>query len=765
MAKISRMLIVLACALAVRGTAPAQNFSVIHSFNEVFPGGASPDAPLHRGASGNFYGTTFIGGPYNSGVVFKLDAGGQETILHNFTGGPDGAGPAGGLVADPAGNLYGTTYAGGLAGAGEYKGGAGVVYKIDTAGQFSVLYTFTGGADGSGPAAGVILDRAGNLYGTTYYGGAADNWGVVYKLSPSGRQTVLHTFTGTTDGANPVAGVTLDAAGNLYGTTYYGGLGYPPYSYGVIYKLSPAGQETVLFTFDAGNSGVHPTARVTLDAAGNIYGAAFDIVYRLDTTGHYTALGEFTSTRISGVTRDASGNLFLTASPPDDNNVSQWTYGAVFKLEANGRPSLLYKFPGPGISYEAEAPLWPGINAAVILDSAGNAYGTSPFGGSTGIVYEIENNGAVKVLLNFLPAPGGSHSTSELVLDPAGSFYGTTAAGGGSADAGVVFKMSPAGDETVLYRFKGVTADGADPTGRVVLDRAGNLYGVTRNGGNTAGDYDGNGVVYKVTPHGQESILYIFGGGADGGIPAGLAMDSAGNLYGTTWYGGTSGYDEGTVFKIDPAGNFSVFYTFGLQSGGGYPEAGVIVDAAGNLYGTTSTGVWGTAGSGNIFKIDASGAYTVLHIFSGDDGGAPTAMLSRDAAGNLYGTAFGGALGGGTVFKLDLAGNYTVLYAFASSATTGPSSGVTLDGAGNLYGALAPASTGCPGTPGACGAVYKIDPSGHETVLYSFTGGADGGYPVGLTLDGSRYLYGLASGLWPAPLANVPGVAFTITLP
>jgi uncharacterized repeat protein (TIGR03803 family) len=136
-------------------------------------------------------------------------------------------------------------------------------------------------------------------------------------------------------------------------------------------------------------------------------------------------------------------------------------------------------------------------------------------------------------------------------------------------------------------------------------------------------------------------------------------------------------------------------------------------------------------------------------------------MLSRDAAGNLYGTAFGGALGGGTVFKLDLAGNYTVLYAFAES----PSSGVTLDGAGNLYGTLGAAATGCPGTPGACGTVYQIDPSGHETVLYSFTGGADGGYPVGVTLDGSRHLYGLASGLWPAPLAAVPGVAFTIALP
>ena len=149
--------------------------------------------------------------------------------MHTFTGGADGGSPTAGLVADSAGNLYGTAYQGGIAGTGVNKLGAGVVYKIDTSGRFQVLYSFTGGADGSGPFAGVIVDAQGNLYGTTYNGGVQPNsLGVVYKLSPSGQETVLYAFKGDNgfgglDGAHPYAGVTADRAGKLYGTTENGG--------------------------------------------------------------------------------------------------------------------------------------------------------------------------------------------------------------------------------------------------------------------------------------------------------------------------------------------------------------------------------------------------------------------------------------------------------------------------------------------------------------------------------------------------------------
>jgi len=217
------LLFLVACALAIAGVAQAQTYSVLHTF-QYFPNGASPYAPLYRDASGNLYGTVSGGGPYNAGVVFKLDTAGNHMVLHTFTGGTDGGTPGAGVAMDSAGNLYGTTYQGGIADAGVNQRGAGVIYKIDSAGLFTVLYSFTGGADGSNPIAGVILNAAGNLYGTTYYGGAQGN-GVVFQLGGSGQETALYSFkgAGASDGANPVAGVVADAVGNLYGTTYQGG--------------------------------------------------------------------------------------------------------------------------------------------------------------------------------------------------------------------------------------------------------------------------------------------------------------------------------------------------------------------------------------------------------------------------------------------------------------------------------------------------------------------------------------------------------------
>jgi uncharacterized repeat protein (TIGR03803 family) len=175
-AKVNRLLSVLACAAAIASGARAQTFSVLHTF-QYFPHGASPYAPLLSDANGNLYGTANGGGENNAGVVFKIDTDGKLTVLHTFTGGADGGNPCAGVVADSAGNLYGTTYQGGVAGAGVYHSGAGVVYKIDTSGKFTVLYTFTGATDGSDPIAGVTLDSAGNLYGTTYYGGTEGDGG------------------------------------------------------------------------------------------------------------------------------------------------------------------------------------------------------------------------------------------------------------------------------------------------------------------------------------------------------------------------------------------------------------------------------------------------------------------------------------------------------------------------------------------------------------------------------------------------------------
>ena len=736
----------VACALVLTDTAQAQTFSVLHTF-QYFPHGSSPYAPVNRTPQGDFYGTTGLGGPYNAGVVFKLSSAGKETVLHTFTGGTDGATPYAGIVADSNGNLYGTTYQGGVAGAGVNKLGAGVVFKIDTTGHSTVLYSFTGGADGSGPYAGVIVDSAGNLYGTTYNGGAS-GYGVVYKITPSGQETVLYSFTGGNDGANPYAGVTMDSAGNLYGTTYVGG----PYAVGVLYKVNPAGQETVLYSFGCCGltaTGSHPKVGVMFDSAGNIYGAAGLVVYRLDKRENFTTLYQLNDNGgLSGLARDGAGDFYVTANPG-----GAWPNGALFKL-AGGNISLLYKFTG------AVAPD-SGPNGGPILDSAGNVYGTTPLLGAAGVVYEIEASGTVKMLYDFQPSPGGYAPSSGLTLDSAGNFYGTTGGGGGPADVGVLYKMSPAGQETVLHAFKGGKTDGANPGDRVVLDQAGNVYGATLHGGT----YN-QGVVYKLTPSGQETILHSFTSRADGALPNGVVLDAAGNLYGTTFSGGNgsqTGLQEGVVFKIDATGKFSLLHSFTGLSDGGNPEAGVVRDKAGNLYGTT---INGGLGAGVVFKITPVGTYSVLHAFwASTDGGYPYAPVTLDTGGFLYGTCSGyGPGGAGTVFKLDASGNFSLVYAFPGGFGAGaPMAGVVLDATGAIYGTLASASIGPGGPPGSYGLVYKIDTSGTETVLYSFTGGVDGNDPIApVTLDGASRLYGVASGIWSTPVRG--GVAFKITL-
>jgi len=198
-------------------------------------------------------------------------------VLYSFKGGADGANPAAGVIRDPTGNLYGTTYSGGA-------GGAGTVYRLDTNGNETVLHSFPLPVDGVFAVAGVIRDSAGNLCGTAQVGGPS-NVGVVYRLDAAGHEAVLHGFTGGADGGQPFAGVIRDLAGNLYGTTYDGGTS----GSGVVYKLDAAGQEAVLYTFKGGADGGHPCAAVVADAVGNLHGttyhggtAGLGVVYKLD---------------------------------------------------------------------------------------------------------------------------------------------------------------------------------------------------------------------------------------------------------------------------------------------------------------------------------------------------------------------------------------------------------------------------------------------------------------------------------------------------
>lgn len=366
-----------------------------------------------------------------------------------------------------------------------------------------------------------------------------------------------------------------------------------------------------------------------------------------------------------------------------------------------------------------------------------------------------------------------------LISDPAGNLYGTTY-GDRLEHPGAVYQLTPGSGgtwtETVLHTF-GTGNDGKNPVVGMVRDQAGNLYGTTPIGGAS-----NHGVVFELSPSSNgwtETILYAFTGGADGAMPYAIPiLDQAGNLYGATSQGGSS--NNGVVFKLTPgSGGWTetVLYTFSGGGDGGWPIAPLTFDPAGNLYGTTSQG--GAGGWGNVFKLAPTSngwVQSVLYAFTGaDDGAQPQAPLVRDPFGSLYSTVPGGGSGSaGVVFRVrppasampSLSGAWdeNVLYSFTGGNDgAGPNNGVIFDQAGNLDGVAPVAGSG------GFGVVYQLMPGStgwSQNVLYSFTGGADGGFPEAPVLldsagniDGTTIAGGNVSG------RNGCGVAFQISAP
>jgi len=355
---------------------PAQAFTVLYSFTGSSDG-AYPYGGLVRDAAGNLYGTTEEGGAFSYGTVFKVDVSGTETVLHSFAGGTtDGEYPLAGLLRDSAGNLYGTTQGGGPV-------SAGTVFKIDNTGAETVLYTFTGGTtDGCTPFGGVIQDKSGNLYGTTQDCGAA-GFGTVYKLSSAGVLTLLHSFAGgTADGQDPIyASLLLDSKGNLYGVTDKGGSS----DYGVLYKLSKSGKFAILHSFTgASTDGCYPLGTPIMDKTGNLYGttdgcgSSFNAgeVWKLNTSGQETLLHVFAggafdgSFPYAGVLLDTQGNVY-----GDTQTGGASGFGVLYKVSKTGTLTLLHSFS----SSDGEYPV-----GGVLRDAKGILYGTTNEGGSGG---------------------------------------------------------------------------------------------------------------------------------------------------------------------------------------------------------------------------------------------------------------------------------------------------------------------------------------------------------------------------------------------
>ena len=385
-------------------------------------------------------------------------------------------------------------------------GAAFIPTSLVHASSFSVLHTFAG-PDGAFPFAGLIQDKAGNLYGATGGGGKGGcpliGCGVVFKLKRDGKLTILHYFMGAEDGEDPDSGLLTDGSGNIFGATTSGG----HYNAGTVFKISPDGSENVLHVFGLSNDGVYPRGDLIADGAGALYGVT------------------------------AEGGTHLCG---------RVGCGTIFKLAADGTESVLHSFAGGQDGWSPDAGL--------VADGQGNLYGTTLYGGGRGcervggcgVVFKLAPDGSETILHVFEKKRDGRKPDGSLILDKAGNLYGT-AGGGGAFHKGAVFRIDKDGDETVLYSFN--KADGAHPFGGVIADGAGNLYGMTWSGGAY-----GKGTIFMLSAAGVETVLYSFDESSGGNPYAGLLADKSGAFYGMTSNYGDSGglYSFGTVFEIVP---------------------------------------------------------------------------------------------------------------------------------------------------------------------------------------------------------------------
>jgi uncharacterized repeat protein (TIGR03803 family) len=790
------------------GTGGTWTGKIIHNFG-ASGDGANPVSGLTFDAAGNLYGTTDTGGTYNGGTVYELTPGSggtwTEAVLHSFdANGVDGANPLAGVIIDAQGNLYGNTQIG-----GSYGNGLGTVYELSKVGGVwteQILYSFTGNAngttDGLTPIGNLMFDAAGNLYGTTLAGGVEiASEGTVYELSrASGTWTekILYAFNSAlSDGHAPESSLIFDAAGNLYGTTSAGGSNSAG-QYGTVFEIanvvtaapqfSPpggaysAGQKVkitdatansgIYYTINGGTSPTRYTGPINVAASETITAYAISATlppsqaavanYQIRgvaaTPWFSPPAGTYTQAEAVAITDAApgatiyyttNGNIPTTSSPKYTSPISVTATETVKALAvASGYTNsaiatamytispitpptekVLYSFGA--ITNDGGVPL-----ASLARDGSGNLYGTTRFGGpneitygtntvTAGTVFELSpGTGGVwteKILDNFgATSSDGALPIADLVLDSKGNLYGTTLAGG-AYGLGTVFELSPGTGgtwtEKILYSFGVSLADGKIPEAGVIFDSKGNLYGTTSVGGTTDTTYGGGfGTVFELSPGTggtwTEKTLYNFSylSQTDGYFPeANLVFDANGNLYGTTASGG-SGQDlegGGTVFELVAGGGGSwtekVLYNFGGGSPQGYLiTGGVVLDSTGNIYGVAHSGGNGYGLDGTVFELSpgTGGTWTfhVLHSFGAyeTDGINPNATLVFDASGNLYGTTYAGGAGGyGTVFEMSpqTGGGWIegVVHSFNLTAGDGvnPSAALIGDGSGNLYGTTA----------------------------------------------------------------------------
>ena len=686
--------------------------------------GAEPLAGLVLGPNGNFYGTTSKGGTNGNGTVFEITTNGILTTLVIFTR-TNGADPEAGLAVGPDGNLYGTTSQGG-------SNGNGLVFQLTTNGVLTPLHSFSAliddfvtgsvtNADGAEPYAGLALGTNGIFYGATASGGVGGS-GTLFEVTTNGAWTNLYSFSAeifnesgaggpdtNVDGAEPVAALAPGADGNFYGTTHGGGKN----GSGTVFKLTPSGALTTLYTFSAGHyifsgekelytnsDGALPFGVLAPGPNGYLYGTTsgggrmgLGTLFEMTTGGALTPLVLFTNANGANpggtLALDANGNFYGTTYGGGSGG-----YGTVFEVTTSGALTPLANFA----ENKGAIPY-----AGLALAPNGNFYGTTYGGGtnSDGTVFEITTNGVLTTLVNF-DGTNGSEPEASLALGPNGNFYGTTYSGG-SNNLGTVFEVTTSGTLTTLASFGGT--NGWNPEASLTLGTNGNFYGTTIRGG-----ADDVGTVFEVTSNGVLTTLYSFTGGNDGAEPeAGLIEGTNGIFYGMTSYGGSGGY--GTVFAVTASGGLTSLYSFNDGSNGAGPFAALTSGLNGNFYGTTAGDEGGTYG--NVFEMTPDGALTNLYSFTnGNDSASPDAALTPGPDGNFYGTTYGNFSGTpfdnggnpwGTVFEVMSNGAFAILASFAGTNGENSKGDLVLGPDGNFYG-----TTAYGGTNGI-GEVYRLN--------------------------------------------------------
>ena len=609
------------------------------------------------------YGVASGGGSAEEGTLFSIGTDGSNfTVLHTFTGGSgDGAAPEGSLIISGS-TLYGVTSGGGNA------GGTGTVFSVGTDGSaFTLLHSFSAGADGANPAYGLTLSGT-TLYGTSFGGGARGN---IFSVGTDGSDfTVLYSFGGGTDGAYP-GQLTLSGS-TLYGMTAWSTVVSYGDSGGTIFSIGTDGSSfTVLHNFTGGaldgQSGYNDGLVVsgsTLYGMTTEGGAANDgTVFSIGTDGSaFTLLHSFNGT--DGVT--AWGNLILSSGSLYGVTAGGGANsdGEIFTLATGGTGfGLVHSFGGDNTAATDGAD--PTGNFILVGDTF---YGMAPEGGAAngGTVFSIKADGTgFSVLHSFTYGADGGSPYGSLTL-VGSTLYGMTCCGG-TGGYGTIFSIGMDGSNfTLLHTFMGGALDGAVPRAALILSGS-TLYGITNQGGTA-----GQGTVFSIGVDGTGfTLLHSFTGvGLDGSYPGFSSLVlSSGTLYGVTEQGGTS--SQGTIFSIGTDGTgFNVLYSFTGGTDGAAPNGSLIL-FGNTLYGTTVQG--GTASDGTIFSIGTDGSnFDVLHTFTG--GATDGANMYGDlilSGGIFYGMTYeGGSNNEGTIFSMAIDGSaFNLLYSFGATAT------------------------------------------------------------------------------------------------